>query len=222
MAVRGLLFDFDGLLVDTETPSLASWQELYREHGHELPLEQWVTLVGTIGAPFDPYSHLEELAGPLDRGALLERRRTYELSLTDIEELRPGVLDYLEEADRLGLKKAIVSSSTNDWIHRHLARLERTEHFDLVVAADHDTARAKPAPALYLEALDGLGLAPDEAIAFEDSPNGIKAAKAAGIFCVAIPNSVTVALSLEEADVVLDSLADLPLPQLLERAAATA
>jgi HAD superfamily hydrolase (TIGR01509 family) len=218
MAVRGLLFDFDGLIVDTETPSMASWQELYREHGHELPLEQWITLVGTIGAPFDPYAHLEELAGPLDRAAVLERRRDHELSLTDVEELRPGVLDYLEEADRLGLRKAIVSSSTREWIDRHLRRLERAEHFDAIVAADHDVARAKPAPTLYLEALDLLGLRPGEAIAFEDSPNGIKAAKAAGIFCVAVPNSVTAALGLDQADLVLDSLADLPLAELIERA----
>jgi HAD superfamily hydrolase (TIGR01509 family) len=218
VAVRGLLFDFDGLIVDTETPSLASWQELYREHGHELPLEQWITLVGTIGAAFDPYAHLEELAGPLDRETVLERRRDHELSLSEVEELRPGVLDYLEEAERLGLSTAIVSSSTRDWIDRHLRRLERAEHFDAIVAANHDVARAKPAPTLYLEALDVLGLAPDEAIAFEDSPNGIKAAKAAGIFCVTVPNGVTAALGLDEADLVLDSLADLPLAELIERA----
>ena len=217
MAVRGLLFDFDGLIVDTETPSMASWQELYREHGHELPLEQWMTLVGTIGAPFDPYAHLEELAGPLDRDAVLQRRRDHELSLTDVEDLRPGILEYLEDARALGLKVAIVSSSTQDWINRHLARLERAEHFDAIVAADHDTARAKPAPTLYLEALDRLELGPEEAIAFEDSPNGIKAAKAAGIFCVAIPNGVTAALGFDEADLVVDSLADLPLRTLIER-----
>jgi HAD superfamily hydrolase (TIGR01509 family) len=217
VAVRGLLFDFDGLIVDTETPSMASWQELYREHGQELPVEQWITLVGTIGAPFDPYAHLEELAGPLDRAAVLERRRDHELSLTDVEELRPGVLDYLEEADRLGLRKAIVSSSTREWIDRHLRRLERAEHFDAIVAANHDVARAKPAPTLYLEALDLLGLAPGEAIAFEDSPNGIKAAKAAGVFCVAVPNSVTAGLGLGEADLVLDSLAHLPLSELIYR-----
>jgi HAD superfamily hydrolase (TIGR01509 family) len=217
VAVRGLLFDFDGLIVDTETPSMASWQEAYRQHGHELPVDEWMTLVGTIGAPFKPYEHLEELAGPLDREAVLQKRRDYELSLTDVEDLRPGILDYLEEAERLGLKTAIVSSSTQDWINRHLARLERAEHFDAIVAADHDVARAKPAPTLYLEALDVLGLAPAEAIAFEDSPNGIKAAKAAGIFCVAVPNSVTAALGLDEADVVLDSLADLPLAELLDR-----
>jgi HAD superfamily hydrolase (TIGR01509 family) len=217
VAVRGLLFDFDGLIVDTETPSMASWQELYREHGHELPLEQWMTLVGTIGAPFDPYAHLEELAGPLDRETVLQRRRDHELSLTDVEDLRPGILEYLEDARALGLKVAIVSSSTQDWINRHLARLKRAEHFEAIVAADHDTARAKPAPTLYLEALDRLELGPEEAIAFEDSPNGIKAAKAAGIFCVAVPNGVTATLGFEEADLVLDSLADLPLRALIER-----
>ena len=217
MAVRGLLFDFDGLIVDTETPSMASWQEMYREHGHELPLEQWMTLVGTIGAPFDPYTHLEELAGPLDRETVLQRRRDHELSLTDVEDLRPGILEYLEDARALGLKTAIVSSSTKDWINRHLARLERAEHFEAIVAADHDVSRAKPAPTLYLEALDQLELGPEEAIAFEDSPNGIKAAKAAGIFCVAVPNGVTATLGLDEADLVLDSLADLPLRALIER-----
>ncbi len=216
MAVRGLLFDFDGLIVDTETPAQASWQQVYREHGHELPLEQWLTLVGTIGAPFDPYAHLEELTGPLDRETVLQRRRDHELSLTDVEDLRPGIQEYLEQAQTLGLKTAIVSSSTQDWINLHLARLERAEHFDAIVAADHDTARAKPAPTLYLEALDLLGLAPVEAIAFEDSPNGIKAANAAGIFCVAVPNSVTAALGLDEADLVLGSLAELPLSKLLE------
>jgi HAD superfamily hydrolase (TIGR01509 family) len=217
VAVRGLLFDFDGLIVDTETPSMASWQEIYREHGHELPLEQWMTLVGTIGAPFDPYGHLEELAGPLDRDTVLRRRRDHELSLTDVEDLRPGILEYLEDARALGLKTAIVSSSSYDWINRHLVRLERAEHFEAIVAADHDTARAKPAPTLYLEALDQLELGPEEAIAFEDSPNGIKAAKAAGIFCVAIPNAVTATLGFDEADLVLDSLADLPLRALIER-----
>ena len=219
MAVRGLLFDFDGLIIDTETPSMASWQEIYREHGHELPLEQWMTLVGTIGAPFDPYGHLEELAGPLDRESVLRRRRDHELSLTDVEDLRPGILEYLEDARALGLKTAIVSSSTKDWINRHLARLERAEHFEAIVAADHDVSRAKPAPTLYLEALDQLELGPAEAIAFEDSPNGIKAAKAAGIFCVAIPNPVTATLGFDEADLVLDSLADLPLRALIERVA---
>jgi HAD superfamily hydrolase (TIGR01509 family) len=218
VALRGLLFDFDGLIVDTETPSRVSWQELYREHGHELPLDRWATLVGTVGG-WDPFETLEELVGPVDRVALRERRLARELELGEIEELRPGVLEYLEEAERRGLATAIVSSSSNWWIDRHLGRLERAEHFDAIVAANGDEERAKPRPTLYLEALDRLGLGAEEAVAFEDSPNGVRAAKAAGLFCVAVPNGVTATLALDEADLVVASLAELPFASLVERLA---
>jgi HAD superfamily hydrolase (TIGR01509 family) len=145
------------------------------------------------------------------------RRREHELELLEIEGLRPGILDYLEEAERRGLKTAIVSSSSREWVDRHLIRLERAEHFDEIVTADHDPERSKPRPTLYLEALDRLSVTANEAIAFEDSPNGVKAAKAAGIFTVAVPNGVTVTLGLGEADLVLESLAELSLRELLER-----
>lgn len=218
MNVRGLLFDFDGLLVDTESPSRLGWQELYREHGHELPLDEWATLVGTIGASWDPLVHLETLVGrPLDRDTVTERRQAREFELIDLEDLRPGIEGYLEEADRRGLRTALVSSSSRDWIQRILGRLERLDHWDAIVAADGDPTRAKPRPTLYLEALETLGLAADEAIAFEDSPNGVRAAKRAGLVCVAVPNPVTATLALDEADVVVESLADLPLDALLKR-----
>src|SRR5205823_5355576 len=104
VAIRGLLFDFDGLLVDTETPSRLAYEELYREHGHELPLDKWATLVGTIGAAFDPDEHLEELVGrPLDRERMSQRLRAREHELCDLEDLRPGIEDYLAEAERRGL-----------------------------------------------------------------------------------------------------------------------
>jgi HAD superfamily hydrolase (TIGR01509 family) len=216
VGIRALLFDFDGLIVDTETPSFASWQEVYREHGEKLPLERWAAIVGTIGG-FEPLDYLEELHGPIDREAVQARRDEHEITLLEIEELRPGVLEYLEEAQRLGLKTAIVSSSTQQWVNRHLARLEQAEHFDEIVTADLDQARAKPRPTLYLEALKRLGVSADEVIAFEDSPNGVTAAKAAGIFTVAVPNGVTASLGLGEADLVLESLAERPLRELLDR-----
>jgi HAD superfamily hydrolase (TIGR01509 family) len=216
VGIRALLFDFDGLIVDTETPSFASWQEVYREHGEKLPLERWAAIVGTIGG-FEPLDYLEELHGPVDREAVQARRDEHEISLLEIEELRPGVLEYLEAAQRLGLKTAIVSSSTQQWVNRHLARLERAEHFDEIVTADLDQERAKPRPTLYLEALERLGVSADEAIAFEDSPNGVTAAKAAGIFTVAVPNGVTASLGLEEADLQIESLAELPLRELLDQ-----
>jgi HAD superfamily hydrolase (TIGR01509 family) len=194
------------------------WEELYREHGHELPQDQWATLVGTIGAPFDPFGHLEELVGEaLDEEALTTRRQARELELIDLEDLRPGVEEYFAEAERLGLKTAVVSSSDDAWIERHLGRLGHFEGLDTIVAANGDTQRAKPRPDLYLEALDRLGLTPAEGIAFEDSPNGVTAAKAAGLMCVAVPNPITATLALDDADLVLDSLADVPLQELLAR-----
>jgi HAD superfamily hydrolase (TIGR01509 family) len=218
VAIRGLLFDFDGLLIDTETPSRRAYEELYREHGHELPLDKWATLVGTIGAEWDPDAHLEQLVGrPLDHVALAERRRAREFELCELEDLRPGIDDYLAAADQRGLKTAIVSSSNTDWIDRHLRRLQRAEGFDAIVAADGDVARAKPQPHLYLEALDLLGLQPSEAIAFEDSVNGIRAAKGAGVFVVAVPNPITETFALDEADLLLASLQELSLDELLAR-----
>jgi HAD superfamily hydrolase (TIGR01509 family) len=219
VAIRGLLFDFDGLIVDTESASRAGWEWLYREHGHELPLDAWATVVGTIGAPFDPMAHLEELVGrPLERELLDKRRNAHEMTLVEAEELRPGIADYLAEAERLELRKAIVSSSSRRWVDMNLGRLERLVGWDAIVTADHDTERAKPRPTLYLEALELLGLDAREAVAFEDSPNGIRAAKAAGIFCVGVPNPITADLGLDQADLVVGSLAELPLEELLDRA----
>jgi HAD superfamily hydrolase (TIGR01509 family) len=216
--IRGLLFDFDGLLVDTESPSRLVWEELYRDHGFELPRERWAGNIGTLDEPFDPLDHLEELVGRgLDRNVLTERRRAREFELIDLEQLRPGVDDYLAEAERRGLRTGIVSSSSRWWIEPILERLERAHGWDTIVVADGDAVRAKPRPTLYLEALRDLELDAGEAIAFEDSPNGVLAATAAGIYCVAVPNPITAALAFEDADLVLGSLAELPLAELLER-----
>jgi HAD superfamily hydrolase (TIGR01509 family) len=216
--VRAFLFDFDGLLVDTETASRAGWEWLYRRHGQELPPELWAQLVGTIGHAWDPMTHLEELVGePLDREELNELRSAHELSLLEAEELRPGIAEYLLTAQRRGLKRAIVSSSSRRWVDMHLARLERAVGWDAILTADGDHRRAKPQPTMYVEALDLLDVAAAEAVVFEDSPNGVRAAKAAGIFVVAVPNTVTRDYGLGEADLVVDSLAELPPDELLAR-----
>jgi HAD superfamily hydrolase (TIGR01509 family) len=215
--VRAFLFDFDGLIVDTEVPSRAGWEHVYRERGHELPAEKWALMVGTVGG-WDPMAHLEDLVGgPLAHDEVHASRRAHEFALIDEEELRPGVLDYLEEAERRGLKRAIVSSSSRPWIDMHIARLAPDVRWDAIVTADHDEARAKPRPDLYLEALGLIGVDAADAVAFEDSPNGVRAAKAAGIFCVAVPNEVTRSLGLDEADLVLESLAELPPDELIAR-----
>jgi HAD superfamily hydrolase (TIGR01509 family) len=215
--IRALLFDFDGLLVDTEGPSFAAWAGVYREHGHELTLDTWSAAIGTLDG-FDPFADLEgRLGRSLDRDTVVARRKELEYAASDLEELRDGVADYLHEAERRGLARAIVSSSGVDWITRHLERLDLLEGWNCIVAANGDATRAKPRPTLYLEALDRLAVAADEAIAFEDSPNGITAAKAAGIYCVAVPNPTTAALDVTHADLVLRSLEEVPLGELLRR-----
>jgi len=214
MGLRALLFDFDGLILDTETAELVSWQEMWAEHGLRFPLERHLAGIGTVGG-FGAMGALEELATPFDREAVAERRLARKLALIESEQLRPGVSAYLQEARVRGLGTAVVSSASRAWVEGHLARLGCTEEFDLIVTGNHDRERGKPRPTLYLEALRGLGISPGEAVAFEDSPNGLLAAARAGIFCVAVPNAVTAALSLDHADLVVDSLAQLRFDDLL-------
>jgi HAD superfamily hydrolase (TIGR01509 family) len=181
-----------------------------------LLVSDWVANVGTLDERFDPIQHLEGLTGQtFDRHALLARYLERELELANAEELREGVQDYLETAERLGLQVAIVSSAGDAWVRSHVRRLGVEHVWHSITCANGDSRRAKPAPDLYLEALEGLGLRPGEAIAFEDSLHGVQAAKAAGLFCVAVPNPVTASLVLDEADLVVQSLTDLPLDELL-------
>jgi HAD superfamily hydrolase (TIGR01509 family) len=213
--IEALLFDFDGTLVDTESTEHRAWQEAYRDHGVELTLERYSAGIGTLEG-FDAIAHLEELLGAsVDRGAVDEARRERERVLLHEQELREGVEAYLDEAHTLGLRVAIVSSSSESWIEGNLERIAVTRDWACIVCANGDAARAKPTPTLYLEALETLGVSADRAIAFEDSPNGVTAARAAGIYCVAVPNPVTAALDLSHADLVVGSLAEIPLRELL-------
>jgi HAD superfamily hydrolase (TIGR01509 family) len=213
--IKALLFDFDGLLVDSESVAFQTWQEAYREHGAELAVERWAAAIGTIGG-FDPLDHLEESLGrAIDREAVERAQRERERALVVVQPFRPGVVAYLAEAKARGLRVAIVSSSSNEWVAGNLERLETVDAWACIVCANGDVARAKPRPTLYLEALDNLGVAPEAAIAFEDSPNGVTAARAAGIFCVAVPNSVTAQLDLSAADLLVESLEAVPLAELL-------
>jgi putative hydrolase of the HAD superfamily len=181
-----------------------------------------VANVGTIGDPFDPLDDLERRTGrELDRAALRERRLDRERELSGLEELREGVADYLASAEELGLRVAIVSSASERWVRGHVSRLDIEHVWACVLCANGDPARAKPAPVLYLEALETLAISAHEAVAFEDSLNGVRAAKAAGLFTVAVPNDVTAGLALDEADLVVESLAQLPLVELLARVGAT-
>lgn len=216
VAIRAILFDFDGLIIDTETAWFEAFVELYREHGLELSPEQYSRCIGTTFEAFDPYAALlesknatrDELRGRIDQ---LYKKRMVNA------DLRPGVRQYIRDARNNGLHTAIVSSSHLVWIESYIERFQLADSFDLIMTADR-VQRVKPDPELYVRALSLLGVAGSEAIAFEDSLNGLKAAKAAGVHCVVVPNPVTLAMPFESAayDGILQSMADKPLKHVIE------
>jgi len=216
--IRAIVFDFDGLILDTEEPVYQSWVEVYREHGEELPFERWVEIVGSTTAGFHPQHHLEERLGRSLTKDVLDRRIGRRTELVLAQSLLPGVVQHIESARAMGLKLGVASSSTRDWVSGHLDRLGILDRFDCLRCRD-DVANAKPEPDLYIAVIECLGVLASESIAIEDSPNGVLAAKRAGLLCVAIPNSITAGLDLGQADLVLRSLADVTLADLLDRLA---
>ncbi|MFQ5853607.1 MAG: HAD family hydrolase [Candidatus Binatia bacterium] len=213
--IHALIFDFDGLILDTELPEFQAWQEVYRKYGGDLPLSTWAVCIGTSADVFDPYDELEaQLGRPVDRDTIRSKFRQRHAELVAAQSVLPGVTDYIADAKRLGLKLGLASSSTRAWVTGYLSRLGLSAGFDCIRCAD-DVERVKPDPELYHAVLSGLDLRADQAIALEDSPNGILAAKRAGIFCVAVPNALTRQLSLDQADLQLTSLAERPLEKLL-------
>ncbi len=216
MTIRALVFDFDGLILETEMPAYRSWAEIFTEHGVELARERWSTIIGADHR-FDAHTHLEELTGrTLDRDATRRRRNARRDELLAAELIVDGVVRLFREAKGRGMKVGIASSSPQEWVRGHLERLAFIDGWDAIVCRA-DVERAKPAPDLYLRAIELLGVAASEAIALEDSPNGIASAKAAGLRCVAVPNTLTSALDLTHADLSLASLADLSLNALIAR-----
>ena len=211
-----VVFDFDGLILDTEVPVYDAWQEIYGDHGVTLAFDKWAQCIGTADV-FDPCLDLETALGrALDAAALRGRHRARTDALIAAQAVLPGVREYVDEARRLGLRLGVASSSGRRWVEGHLERLQLRERFDVIRCAD-DVPSVKPDPALYRAVLDAMGVRPEDAVALEDSPNGVLAAKRAGLACVAVPNPLTARLDLSAADLRLASLAELPLPELLVR-----
>lgn len=214
--IKAIIFDFDGLILNTEMTEYLSWKELYAAFGVPFPQVVWLQQIGTVG--FDPFVLLETQAGrALDRPAEEVKRRQRDQELLAQEMILPGVESYLAQARELGLRIGLASSSRHAWVDEHLQRLGLWQCFDIITCRDDVADRPKPDPAVYRLALARLGVAPAEALALEDSPNGIAAAKAAGVWVTAVPNTITHTLDFAQAHYRLRSLADMPLRQLITR-----
>lgn len=211
-----LVLDFDGTVLDTEMALFRAWSELWADHGEELDLGHWQTVIGT-DSDFDPWTALEDRLGRPVEEALRERRRQRRDELLHALEPRPGVLDWLAEAERLGVPVGVASSSPADWVDGHLCRLGLRDRFGHLACVD-GVIPAKPDPTSYRTACLRLGADPARSVAVEDSPHGVAAAVEAGLFTIAVPHDLTEGLDFGRADLVVASLERLALAEALDQA----
>lgn len=208
MKTRGIVFDFDGTIADTEWGVYVVVRDAFRAHGLDVTLESWVDIVGKAdNATLESMLH-EALGRPPDLDAIERARADHEETRANPPVL-PGVTDVIAAARATGLPLAIASSSPSDWVEHHLDRLGLVRHFDAIRTRDH-VDRAKPDPDLFLSASAAIGVDPTEIVAIEDSRHGCTAAKTAGMTCVVVPNRITRLDVPTDADWMLDSLLEFP------------
>lgn len=215
--IEAIVFDFDGLIIDTETPEFETWQEVFEFYGTTLERHDWDWAIGRHSTDFDIYVHLAELSGrQIEREVVRPRMRKRYLERIDENPVLPGVEEYLYVAKEMGLKLSVASSSSPGWAAGHLESRGLLQHFEFVLDAG-DVENAKPDPELYTMSVERLGVHPRNAVAVEDSVNGLASAKAAGLHCVVVPNPMTSGMDFGSADIRLESLSDLPLRTLLKK-----
>jgi len=211
--VDAYVFDFDGLILDTETGAYLSIVEEYAVYGLEFSLTEWQANIGA-GLTSGWLDDLARRCGqPIDRTTVGDRRRARKLELLADCLVLPGVTQLVAEAKAHGLGLAVASSSPRSWVEPHLDRLGLLASFDAVFTSD-DVERTKPAPDLYQAAAAALGVNASRTVAFEDSHNGSLAAKAAAMWCVVAPNDITADQDFSHADVVVRSLEEVDLAAL--------
>jgi HAD superfamily hydrolase (TIGR01509 family) len=216
--MRAVFFDFDGTILDTETPEFRFWEQIYADFGLELLRSEWVKCIGLgPGEVPTPYEDIEARLGrPIDSEKIRARRQTLYYDVLKTLSPRPGVLDWIAEAQSHELSLAVVSSSPRSWVVGHLERLELLGLFTQIFSRD-DVARAKPDPELYVKAAMGHGLWPNECIAIEDSPNGVLSAVTAGCHTIAVGNEMTRSLDLSKASLVVNALNEITLASVLKK-----
>jgi len=209
--IRGLIFDFDGLIVDTETAIYQAWKELYDEHQLPLTIEVWAQCIGSDFGHYDPAADLERLTGlTFDWTSLTQRRRERVNSLLSSQDTLPGIRELLQHAQAVGMPCAVASSSSLNWVGGWINRLGLMPYFKNITTLD-DVGRAKPDPGLFLHAAEKLELQPSEILVLEDSLNGLRAATAAGMRCMVVPGMLTRHLDFTGAWRQIESLAEFDL-----------
>ncbi len=209
--MKALIFDYDGLIVDSETPEYLTWREVYHLAGLDLTEEVWKAAVGSVDA-FDPRGYLENVTGRTFDWEVIERARRQKLSERQmIQPVLPGVVGMMFRGVEAGYRIGVASNSTAVWVEMGLERLG-LRHLIEAVRTVESVKWPKPHPELYLRVIEDLNADVSETIAFEDSQPGVRAAKAAGLTVVAVPNVLTKHHDLTMADYVVTNLDHFELP----------
>lgn len=211
--IRALIFDFDGLILDTETPLIDSYADIHAAYGVPFDRSAFLHGVGHADYAFDPWHGFSPHA---DRAELEVRRRARKDELLLQQTVLPGVVALLDAGRDGGLRIGIASNSSHGWVEPQLRRLGLHDRFEFF-ACRGDAPSPKPEPDLYKLVLNRFVFRGHEAIAFEDSQTGILAAKRANCRVVAAPNASTLHHDFSNADVLVRSLADVKLDALLAK-----
>jgi len=217
--LAGIVFDFDGLILDTEMVGYESINEIFQDHDTELSLELWQSFIGTTDHPHWTEILERQLGRPIDAGAVQDQRQGMYRARLQALEPQPGVVALLEAASAGGVATAVASSSPDDWVRPHLERLELIHHFDSIHTGDQ-VEHTKPHPELFVRAAESIGDQRAAVVAIEDSVIGCTAAKAADLTVVAVPSAITVGMDFSHADLLVDSLTDVSIASLAELLAA--
>lgn len=216
--IRALVFDFDGLILDTETPLIDAYAAVHARHNVPFDRALFIRSVGAASYSFDPW---HGFAPHKDRAALELERRAQKDDLLLRQPILPGIVELIAAARAAGLRIGLASNSEHDWVEPHLQRLGLFRHFDFL-ACREDAPSPKPEPDLYRLVLNRFGLRGHEAIALEDSHTGSLAAKRANLWAVAVPNESTAHHDFGHVDLRVTSLAEVSLDDLLARFSAAA
>jgi HAD superfamily hydrolase (TIGR01509 family) len=199
--VRAVIFDMDGLLVDTEAPVRDALMSAAAAIGRDLPVAVFMSMVGTTSAHSDRVL-VEHFGEGFELEAYLaEVRRLLELSFDIGVPLKPGAAELLALLDELGLPKALVTSSSRRAVDRHLPA-EVVARFSALITSE-SVENGKPHPEPYLKAAAALGIAPEDCLALEDSHNGVRSAHAAGMMAVMVPDLLEATDEMREKTVAI-------------------
>lgn len=210
--IKAIIFDFDGLIIDTETAWYLAFKEVLHDHNVDLPLDLFVKCIGTKDTELNNY--IEEKLGKDKIDVIQKLAHDNHITKMESVDIRAGVREYLEDAKRLGLKNGLASSSTRTWVEGFLKQFQLFDYFEVIKTGD-EVEKVKPDPTLYIKAVEALNINAAEAIAFEDSANGAKAAIAAGLKCVIVPNEVTKGISFEHYHLRINAMSDMKLEHVI-------